>query len=116
MATVSWNPVAGAVSYTLFVQPGSGGAFSPAATLGGHDHQRPCRSAAGCVGGGDGDERVRVECDVVAGAIDDSLIPGGSCVDVAAKPCVGARARSDRARRQWGSASRGPQHFRSRVP
>ena len=35
IATVSWSPAAGAVSYTLFVQPGSGGAFSPAATLAG---------------------------------------------------------------------------------
>ncbi len=33
IATVNWSPVAGAVTYTLFVQPGSGGAFSPAATL-----------------------------------------------------------------------------------
>ncbi len=33
VATVSWSPVSGAASYTLFVQPGGGGAFSPAATL-----------------------------------------------------------------------------------
>ena len=43
-ATASWNAVAGAVSYTVFVQPGSGGSFAPAGTVTGLSVSAPVGS------------------------------------------------------------------------